>query len=437
MRKKHLITICALVCACSLVGCASIPGTVSTEESQAASNSAEEVVTLPEEIEATLPSIIELEPYATNDFLAELTEPEPAPSYAVYEAPTELSDNILDFQVSVNGTVHQFPMWYSDFEDLGWTYTGDPSETLNSHMACYSDDWTIGGLEVDTNLTNFSSSTKPYSECSVTGISFVSYNVPDDSEIKLPKDIIFGKSTYEDVVAAYGTPSYENKSDDIVIVEYSIEYDQCVRIAFNETGAIFSLDIDNQIELEGTDHSVDTTVPEIVKNYVEPTAISEDFSGYSVEYEGNYYTLPCPVTVLMENGFELSEGLFSSTTVAADDYTNANFNYNGESFSAYLYNFADYATIPENCFVIALEAKSEYAPTVDMTIPYGITIGSKEEDVMKVLENYEYDSYESTVYDYVTYFIQDPNSYRNSYEITIEGGVVTGLKAECRTSPAE
>lgn len=475
MKNKLLITTCALVCACSLSGCGSAldnlisfdpegmeilvnadaetgnnQGSIITEESSA---SAEETlpsvdlsngavfipadgVTVVEDTEASLPSFYMLEPYATNDPLADINAAAPEPSYAVYEAPTELSENILDFQISVDGVILQLPMWYSDMEALGLTYTGDPNEKLESYTACYSDDWNLGQNEISTKFTNFASSTKPFSECTVTGIDISDYDLADNCEVLLPGGIVFGESKYEDVIAAYGTPTDEYKSDVTSSVEYSIDYDQCVRIAFDgDTGVIFSVDIDNQIELEGTDHSVNTEVPEMFNNYVAPTSVSADFSGYDVQYAGKYYSLPCPVTKLIENGFKLVKTEYTSESVASGDYADANFTYNGETFTAHLYNFADYATIPENCYVYALEAKTEYSPNVEMTIPHGISIGTSEADVLKVLENYEYDTYASSVFTYVTYFVDDPNSYLNSYEITIDGGVVTELKAECRTKP--
>lgn len=148
MKNKLLITTCALVCACSLSGCGSAldnlmsfdpegmeilvnadaetgnnQGSIITEESSASteetlpsidlSNGAVFIpadgVTVVEDTEASLPSFYMLEPYATNDPLADINAAAPEPSYAVYEAPTELSENILDFQISVDGVIFQLP----------------------------------------------------------------------------------------------------------------------------------------------------------------------------------------------------------------------------------------------------------------------------------------------------------------------------------------
>ena len=59
-------------------------------------------------------------------------EPVEAGSEAVGETDqdaeaTGLSSDIYSYQVSIDGTVYQFPMTYADFVAAGWTYTEDDS----------------------------------------------------------------------------------------------------------------------------------------------------------------------------------------------------------------------------------------------------------------------------------------------------------------------
>ena len=80
---------------------------------------------------------------------------------------------------------------------------------------------------------------------------------------------------------------------------------------YNEFGApmIHSkfYEIENMIELEGADNSINPEVPELVKNYVAPEALSESLYDFTIDLEGVLYELPCPVSVFLENGFTINE----------------------------------------------------------------------------------------------------------------------------------
>lgn len=50
-----------------------------------------------------------------------------------------------------------------------------------------------------------------------------------------------------------------------------------------------------------------TEVPEIRTNYQTPAALGSDFMDPEVEFMGNLYRLPAPVSAFLDNGWEMKD----------------------------------------------------------------------------------------------------------------------------------
>ena len=197
MKKKTLALLLALSCALTATACSSKKEDTDT----AASTEAFAEDSEKEETKET-----ETETEEVPD------ETETATSTAADLPAPEMSDNLFDFQVAINGTVYQFPMWYSDFEASGWTYEGDTTQTLSSDQYTNSDSWKKDDLEVLTTFANLSMNSAPITECMVAGISLDSNFLQGcDCQIILPGNIQYGVSTIDDIKAAYGEPSFESE----------------------------------------------------------------------------------------------------------------------------------------------------------------------------------------------------------------------------------
>lgn len=109
------------------------------------------------------------------------------------------------------------------------------------------------------------------------------------------------------------------------------------------------------VELEGADNSVNEDVPDLVKEYKAPKALGNDFYAYTAELEGVVYSLPCPVSVLLENGFTIDTSN-SDSVVAAGRNGWVSLRYNNQTLRAMVENYADYATTVENCFVLSMKS---------------------------------------------------------------------------------
>lgn len=363
----------------------------------------------------------------------EIEEPEDEPEENVtVNTPTELSDDIYDFQISIDGTIYQFPMWAKDFSALGWSYTGDATQTLSSYQYTVAETWVKDNVKVYACLANLTMNSLTYPESMVAGITLDSYYLEgSDWEIILPKGIKYGEATRDDIIAAYGTPSDEYDGELYYMMTYEYDFYQEIELyVYKDSGVLEKIDMRNMIELEGGDNSVDPTVPDVVKEYKAPTELGNDLYVYNIQLEGNLYTLPCPVSELIANGFKIKESS-SEMEIGANSYGWIELTYNNQSYSCIADNYADYATIVENCFITTMES-NEYGSDFDLVIPGNIKRGDSEASLLKAIKNfnYEVDAESSTYYTY--YSIYAPgDEYGASFDIAVKDGVVAIIEVSC------
>ncbi len=423
MKRKTMPALLAVCCALSLAAC----GNAEEKASGTAGTEADE--TLQEEPEAE-PEQEEEESGEDAEAEAPDTEETDGEDKAQSSASAQLSDDLYDYQVSIDGTVYQFPMWYADFEALGWEYDGDASQTLDSNQYTVAEVWKKDGVSVYTDLANLSMNTAPFSECMVSGITLDRYDMEDSGwEILLPGEIAWGVSNADDIVAAYGDPTSTYDGDLYYKMTYEEDiYNSVSLYVFKEGDSLQKIEIENMVELEGMDNSVDDTVPDAVKAYEAPKELGDDFYAYTAQLEGNVYSLPCPVSALLENGFTIDEDN-SDSEIASKYYGWVQLEYNNQSYRAIVDNYADYATTVENCFVTKMEASAN-GPEFDLVFPGGITVGSSEADVKKAVEGFNCET-ETSDSGFTYYTVADPDAEAgNEYSIVVKDGAVITLEVE-------
>ena len=415
MKKKLVMLTLILTFALSATACGGgVVGMMSKDEEKPVQSQTQEEPLDEEEPEEDIEENVE-----------ETTKPDSS----TVNTPSELSDDIYSFQVSIEGTVYQFPMWASDFKALGWTLDGAPDDTLASYQYTSAETWVKDGFEVYTTLANLTMNTLSYEDAMVAGIEFDKWNMEDcDWEVILPKGIQYGVSTRDDIIAAYGEPTDEYDGEMYYNLTYEYDlYQEIELYVYKETGVLQEIEIRNMVELEGGDNSVDPTVPEVVKNYKEPTELGDDLYVYNIEIEGNLYALPFPVSALLDNGFKIKESE-SDMEIGAGSYGWVELVYNNQSYSCIVNNFADYATIVDNCFITSFES-DEYYAKFDVTIPGDIKRGDTEKALLDVIKDFNYEV--KTSDDYTYYSIYQPgDEYGSSFDIRVKDGVIVGIEVE-------
>lgn len=303
---------------------------------------------------------------------------------------SKLSDDLYSFQVSIDGTVVQVPTWVSDFEALGFTCEEDLSQKL------YPDEeklvsWYIDDYEVLTYIKNPSINTASCADCVIEEISVYEQ---EGLKVKLPGGIQLGEATVEDVVEAYGAPS-DAEDDEISYEMYYtlVSIEKEIELSFDsETEKLDDISIQNTAELEGMNNEVSKEVPKEVTAYKAPEALGTDLLSGNIELEGKLYTLPCPLSEFLENGFIMNMR-YAPSVVAGKASDSVEMRYGNASNTFDIKNFSEDATTPENCFVTAIYVSRDYS-NFNLTLPKGsIKIGESEEALLEALDGccYEHD----------------------------------------------
>lgn len=434
MKKKALAMLLAISCTLAMTACGE-----SKVEDTASDELAEETEEIEEEAEPESPDrqeeSVEEEPEEEEAETEEEDDTEEAEKKEAAQAPAELSDDLYDFQLSINGEVYQFPMWYADFEALGWEYDGDDTQTLSSNQYTGVETWEKDGVEVYTKLANLSMNTVPFSESMVAGISLEEYYLEDcDWDILLPGGIQYGVSNADDIKAAYGDPTSDYDGDLYYKMTYEYDFYQEISLyVYKDDDTLKQIEIENIVELEGADNSIDATVPDIVKAYETPDSLGDDFYAYTAQLEGVVYTLPCPVSVLIENGFKIDEKN-SDSEVGAGRTGWVDLKYNNQTLHTMVENYADYATTIENCFAVSMES-SVNGPKFDLVFPGNIKVGGSEDAVKKATAKFNCEV-ETSDSGYTYYTVSDPDgSVLDNYEIVVKDGTVCTMEISNSSKP--
>lgn len=250
-----------------------------------------------------------------------------------------------------------------------------------------------------------------------------------DWEILLPGGIQYGVSNTDDIKAAYGDPSSDYDGERYYSMTYKYDFYREISLyVYKDTDTLGTIEIQNLIELEGMDNSVNGDVPEQVTNYKTPAELGNDLYSFHLELEGNLYKLPCPVSVFLENGFQINEQN-SDMEIGAQSYGWAELKYNNQSLRVIVDNYADYATVVENCFVTSIKS-SDNGPKWDLVIPGNIKRGDSEADVKEAVKGFETEV-ETSDSGFTYYTVWNPKGSKlDNYCICLKDGVVLSIEVK-------
>ena len=147
-----------------------------------------------------------------------------------YHYPREdlsLSRILYDFTFILEGDTVTLPMTYDDFISLGWEPIWELNETIAGNTLGTLGQHEKNGRHIFVSVMNMSDTELPVNETLVVTISTPDIRWDDDNSavIELPRGIILGVSTFEDVIAAFGYPTFlSDNSDDPELPELYLYY---------------------------------------------------------------------------------------------------------------------------------------------------------------------------------------------------------------------
>lgn len=301
-----------------------------------------------------------------------------------YEISSELSDDIRSFQVQIYDQVYTFPVSYEDFVASGWevdtTYQSADGEIEAGFDKLV---WfKKGDIRVDCFVYNPDNSIQNYEGCVIAGIVSCEVegaieNVP--ASIYLPGGFQIGVATREEVEALYGTPDSLYEGDSLIIYTYEIEDSwDSVNVDFDVNGVLYDYETKHYEATEDYVYSeADTSY---IPNYTAPIEMTDNVSDLVIQFDGDLYCLPVPVSALVEKGWE-SEQL--NDLITAGSFGNITLKRDGKEFDTFIYNITENAITVENTYIKELSTASLYKEPFE--ISGGISKDTTEEQLIDIL----------------------------------------------------
>lgn len=359
---------------------------------------------------------------------------------AVEEAPEAakadeaISDDIYSFQMLFDGELYTFPMTYDEFVAKGWENCDDETFeiTPNSYTWC---SFKKGDVRANCDVLNMFVNTLPVHQCDIVGFSVDSFSMEKAPETKLvlPAGITYGESTLDDITAAYGPASdvYEGSLYTKLTYEYSLYQNVELEVDL-ESGVLSAVDLRNMDEKKCAtanmeEPEISDEIPANVLNYKAPEALSDDLFDYTIEYAGDLYQLPAPVSVFLSNGWTLKDN--SAETVAGRDSGWAYLMKDNQELRVLAKNYEPDLTKIENCFVT--EVKSDiYTTDLPLTLSKGLTRDMTTAELEAALDGIEYETSDSSSFVYYNVYGKDSRLDGYQFCVDTEKDSVINIEAE-------
>lgn len=289
-------------------------------------------------------------------------------------------------EVKVNGTAYSLPMKLSDFVDLGWTTTQDKDKTIDAQHRFNPVSFSNNDLLCIVEPVNFDINALPLEQCYLTAMVFDAADLGENDIVALHNGIQLNSSTAEQVQAAYGRPTVYNEEDQgFIKMEYQRKRQQVIRLHFDSESKVLTKiilqNIDQPEDFETGE--IDETTPEIVNSYQTPEEISDDFSDFTMEFDGERYKLPMPLYLLEEQGWEPSED--SIERLSGRGSGELELTRDQQHMRVSLRNYSPDATKISNCFVTSLSS-GRGVTRVPLTIGNNISFESSKEQLDDLME---------------------------------------------------
>jgi len=376
----------------------------------------------------------------------EITEETEAVEVSANTASGTLSDDLYSFQISIGGKVASVPMTYAQFLEFGFEAKTDDDrsaleEGLEPNSRTFAVYHTKGEAEISAYFVNFGENVVPTKECIVGEMRIDSYKIEPSlvaEDITLPKGIKYGVSTLEEIKAAYGEPTdvYESESTTKLIYELDV-YNKIELSVATDANVLSTINIENLVPLETVESQATTDetsdeVPEIVSKYVAPTALASSLTDYdyTVEFAGDLYKLPVPVSEFVKNGWKINEQASDSTAVARG-YGWVSLMKDNQTMKVTARNYSDKKTSIQNCFISEINT-AVFGADLPLKLPEGLEKGMSQDAFMKFISNRKDVKKGTSSSNFEYYTINFGGNLTNKIEVTIntEEKVVQGIYVE-------
>lgn len=139
-------------------------------------------------------------------------------SDAAQQTGSQLSDDLMSLQISIDGVVVALPCEASQLMELGYSLGDKADNILENKYTTGSLMKMENGNYISVSIYNVAGEAKTFKECMVDDL-YIKESNSKGQEVILPGGITFGASK-EDIIAQYGEPTKENENGNFVYLTY-------------------------------------------------------------------------------------------------------------------------------------------------------------------------------------------------------------------------
>lgn len=169
-------------------------------------------------------------------------------SSSTESSPEATSGDVFCFEFSIDGESYKFPLLYSDMEKNGWSYKSNAGiKAIKPNQYLIGLRIEKGDLSMSVQPINLTKSVLTAAEANIGKLTLDSDYIKPDSHKTTYAGIVLGKSTADDVSAAFGEPSSTYESEKFPTVTYKMKTNVTVKFCFDNTkgGIVDKIEIQN------------------------------------------------------------------------------------------------------------------------------------------------------------------------------------------------
>ena len=298
-------------------------------------------------------------------------------------------DNIW---VVAGGAKITFPATVSELFESGWT----PEELAPAYMEelidpldCFYFIARKDGNTVYFRITNKSYEKKPFTECKVTGIDVLTQELTEPASLM---HIKCQETTGDEIRELFGQEdlSYHNdcgaNGESCTFFEYSDGGMKEILITVDgENGLVSGFSYTDMGMPEDMKAQAEDKPSEEILTYERAEGTGETFTDYRISLSGITYTLPIPVRVLIEDGWDAGQGIYED--IIAPGYGMfTDFTMDGRQIRVAVCNKDDKPAYAYNCWVMEISTDTfQFETEPEWELPVGIKYGMSRNKLEEVL----------------------------------------------------
>lgn len=216
----------------------------------------------------------------------------------------QAEEGLYQFKVTLEGEEYQLPTPYSLFASNGWSIPQIEECSLGAGQYLTGQTMTREGLQVTVSLVNLTDSAQKGADCMVGGLR-VQSGGEKAASLELYGGVTLG-TAWEDVAALYGEPTSRYAALQSENCLYSLQSYEYVELQVDtQSNLVDMIDVERFEDYERpAQDGGDESAPQSVLLYEPPQTLDE--GGLCVEYAGDLYRLPAPVSQFIQNGWVLA-----------------------------------------------------------------------------------------------------------------------------------